>query len=56
MFNIQYIYIIIEIMEISVEASKIVWISLNVLLLVEVVILIIIGKWFRKPDIELYVS
>lgn len=43
-------------MEISIEASQIVWISLNALLLIEVVILIIIGKWFRKPDIELYVS
>ena len=43
-------------MEINVRASQIVWISLNALLLIEVVILIIIGKWFRKPDIELYVS
>ena len=43
-------------MEINVKASQIVWISLNALLLIEVVILIIIGKWFRKPDIELYVS
>jgi hypothetical protein len=43
-------------MEINDNVSKIVWISLNVLLLIEVVILIIIGKWFRKPDIELYLS
>lgn len=43
-------------MEISIKASQTVWISLNALLLIEVVILIIIGKWFRKPDIELYVS